>query len=93
LQKEEDLCVQVVVEIICYKEDRAADLQFSPQRLDIPPTEKTAAPVAGLGPGIRKVQVEAVHRVIGQMPENRLGGSVDDAGVGEPAPLDFSLSF
>jgi len=65
VEKEEHFCVEIVVEIIGYKEDGSTDLQFSPKGLDIPPAEKTAAPVSGLGPGIGKVQVEAVHRVIG----------------------------
>ena len=64
VEKEEHFRVEIVVEIIGYKEDGSTDLQFFLEGLDIPPAEKTASSVSGFGPRIREVQVKAVHRVI-----------------------------
>ena len=85
--------MEIVVEIIGYEENSAADLQFLPEDLDISPAKKTAAAVSGFGPGIRKVQVEAVHRAVGQVLEDRFGRPVDNPGVGQLSLLDLSLSF
>ena len=65
VEKEEHFRVEIVVEVVGYKEDGSTDLQFFLEGFDIPPAKKTASPVSGFGPRIREVQVKTVHRVIG----------------------------